>query len=220
MDPVSERIRYDIWWRVEAGYQSREEIIASVVANWQSDQNSTDFGVAVQRATDEVIAEHMRDQANWPVVTDYDRLDQAFAELDANGILTRQNYEYTLTSGCAAIRAEIEREQSKRPIRGFVFFHEQDTEQAVRCDGPVLAWGAVAEDETGWKALAEEIMAAVRRHGLKCSWHGETNSRISIDGMTWYRRRSASVSTSTILPGRRPPGRFARVRHQHGGPRN
>ena len=74
-------------------------------------------------------------------MTDYDRLDAAFADLNGRGILARQNYEQTLTSGAAAVWKEIRQEQVNRPVRGFVFFHEQDTEQAVRCDGPVLAWG-------------------------------------------------------------------------------
>src|SRR5262245_38512337 len=99
MDSLSEEIRYGIWWRVEAGFQSRDEIIAAVVADWEDYTPRQELEPAVRRITDELIAEHLREQATWPAVTDYDRLDAAFAELDASGILARQNYEQTLTSG-------------------------------------------------------------------------------------------------------------------------
>jgi hypothetical protein len=173
------------------GYWSRDEIVAAVVANWENDTARRELEPAVRRATDALIAGHVREQATWPEVTDYDRLDAAFAELGGSGILARQNYEPTLTSGSAAIRAEVERERAGRPVRGFVYFHEQDTEVAVRCDGPVLAWGAVADADAAWTEVAQEIMAVLRRHGLKCSWPGQTNGRISIDGMRWQRRWSS-----------------------------
>lgn len=191
MDSLPEEIRYAIWWRVEAGYQSRDEIVAVVTANWEEPTAGHELEPAVRRATDALIAEHVREQATWPAVTDYDRLDAAFGELDGSGILARQNYEQTLTSGGAAIWAEVERELAKRPVRGFVFFHEQDTEVAIRYDGPVLAWGAVTDGDAAWTDVAQEIMAVLRRHGLKCSWPGQTNSRISIDGMRWQRRWSS-----------------------------
>ncbi len=189
MEPLPEEIRYDIWWRVEAGYEGQDEVIATVVANWRHEGAAGEMEAAVRRAADELLAEHSLEQAAWPEVTDCDRLDAAFAELEARGILARQNYGQTLTSGCAAIRAEVERERAKRRVRGFVFFHEQDTEVAVRCDGPVLAWGAVADEDPAGRGLAEEIMAVLRRHGLGCSWSGRADCRISIDGMRWRRRR-------------------------------
>jgi hypothetical protein len=230
VEPLAEYVRYDIWWRVEAGYQSREEIIAAVVQNWSdsiwwveaahqsqeeaiaaveakwsSDDYPDQLESAIRHATEELIAEHLREQAAWPAVTDCDRLDASFADLNGRGILARQNYEQTLTSGAAAVWEEIRQEQAKRPVRGFVFFHEQDAEQAVRCDGPVLAWGAVAEEDSAWKELAEEIMAVLRMHGLNCSWAGSTNSRISIDGMRWQRRMSDKAEPSAAADRGRSP---------------
>jgi len=152
-------------------------------------QPNREFRSFIETTLTEVINEHRHEQATWPTTTDCDRLDAAFAELDSLGILARQNYEDTLTSGCAAIRSEIEKEQSNRKIKGYVFFHEQDTEAAVKYDGPVLAWGAVEESEDAWREIANEIIAVLRRHGFECDWPGQTNCRISINKMRWQRRR-------------------------------
>jgi hypothetical protein len=196
MSEIREEIHSWITLRVYGGYDSDDQIIARALDDWQvswKDAGEPDIEIRpyIERSVVEIVEEHRRDQATWPTVTDCDRLDAAFAELDARGILARQNYEQTLTSGCAAIWHEIERERAKRPIRGYVFFHEQDTETAVKYDGPVLAWGAVEEeDEAAWRSVAEEIMDVIRRHGLDCDWPGgQTNCRISINKMHWRRRR-------------------------------
>ena len=83
----------------------------------------------------------------------------------------------------------MEKEGSNRKIRGYVLFHEQDTETAVRFDGPALAWGAVEGDEAAWRKIAEEIIAVLRCHGFNCDLPGRTNCRISINKMHWQRRR-------------------------------
>jgi Domain of unknown function (DUF6891) len=197
MSAVRDEVRYWITLKVYGGYDADDEIVARAVdewrVNWQeAGEPAAAFRPFVEASVAEVVEEHRREQAIWPARTDCDRLDAAFAELDARGILARQNYEQTISSACAAIWAEVEREQAQRPIRGYVFFHEQDTETAVRYDGPVLAWGAVEEpeeNEVAWNQVAEEIVEVLRRHGLKCSWRGQLNSRISVDGMTWQRRR-------------------------------
>jgi hypothetical protein len=118
--------------------------------------------------------------------------DAAFAVLDRMGILARQNYEQTLTSGCAAIEAEAERERANRPVLGYVFFHKQDTETAVCYDGPASAWGAFDEADESWRRVEQTILEVLNRHGLSAEWRGEFNSRIIINGMNWQRRREGS----------------------------
>jgi hypothetical protein len=194
MDDLLDEIRNYLAVQVYAGFASEQEITARAMYDWESSweeagQPAAELRPFLERTTGELLEEHRQEQANWPEVTDCDRLDAAFAELERMGILARQNYEQTLTSGCAAIEAEAERQQASQPVIGYVFFHEQDTESAVCYDGPALAWGAFDDDDEAWRRVARTILEVLKRHGISAEWRGEFNSRIIVNGMTWQRRR-------------------------------
>jgi hypothetical protein len=70
-----------------------------------------------------------------------------------------------------------------------VFFHEQDTETAVRYDGPALAWGAFDDSDEAWQQIARTILEVLTRHGINAEWDGNFNSRIIVNRMNWQRRR-------------------------------
>ena len=76
-----------------------------------------------------------RDEQSWPAVTDCDRFDAAFADLERAGVACRHNF--SCCGNCAAyeIRGEIEAERAKgREIIGCAHYNCQDTESAVeRC---------------------------------------------------------------------------------------
>jgi len=194
MDGLLDEIRNYLTIQGYAGFASEQEIIARAIYDWECGWEeegppATGLRPFLERTTGELLEEYRKERANWPEVTDCDRLDAAFAELDRMGILARQNYEQTLTSGCAAIEAEAERQQTSRPIIGYVFFHEQDTESAVCYDGPALAWGAFDDDDEAWRRVAQTILEVLNRHGISAEWRGELNCRIIVNGMTWQRRR-------------------------------
>ncbi|MBO0697736.1 MAG: hypothetical protein J2P46_05040 [Zavarzinella sp.] len=197
MAVLLENIRHFVAVRVYAGFASEPEVVVRAIDDWECSWEEdgrppADLRAFVERTTGELFEQHRREQARWPERTDCDRLDAAFAELDGLGILARQNYEQTLTSGCAAIEAEAARERSRRPVLGFVFFHEQDTESAVCWNsGPSLAWGAFEDGDEAWRRVAQAITEVLGRHGIKSEWRGASNSRIFITGLRWRRRRPA-----------------------------
>ncbi len=195
MNDLLEEIRNYLAIQIYAGFASEQEIVAQAISDWecswQEERPAAELRPFLARTTAELLEEHRKEQACWPEITDCDRLDAAFMELDRMGILARQNYEQTLTSGCAAIEVEAERERAGRPVLGYVFFHEQDIQSAVCYDGPALAWGAFVEDEKAWHHVAQTILEVLKRHGINGEWQGQCNCRIVITGMNWQRRRKS-----------------------------
>ena len=120
---------------------------------------------------------------------DNDRLDEAFAELDRHGIVARQNFTCCQTCGHTEISYEIIEAEQHRPVRGYVFFHWQDTESAVRSGYLYLAYGSVSGKESESLVIAQEVVAALRRAGLDVDWDGSVRTRICIRDIEWQRRR-------------------------------
>jgi hypothetical protein len=127
-------------------------------------------------------------------ITDNDRLARAAMSLEANGIVFRENFTCCQTCGFTEIGEEVRATQALgSPIRGFVFFHWQDTESAVTGHGLHLSFGAIgsfdeATYETAACAVAHEVTDSIVREGLSASWGGSLTSRIAVE-FTWQRRR-------------------------------
>jgi hypothetical protein len=134
---------------VAAGFDAPADIVTWVVALYSDRFPPESLQPVVENMVTKTVARHLAAQSYWPEVTDCDRLDHAFAELEQNGILCRQNYEDCLTCGHAALRdeAELAREEG-RDVRGYTFFHAQDITWVL--DGDLyLAFGlppATAEE--------------------------------------------------------------------------
>ncbi len=156
------------------------------------------------------IKKHMEEQATWPAVTDFDRLDRAFAELEQHGIMCRQDYHSGWTAGHASMLKELLSESKKgREIRGYCFHSERDTDVVLKHGLLLLAFGPkpAAEEipdtseenrleassrssasEQAAIAVGLEIVGALQRHGLNAHWSGSLDERIQIQ-MDWKRRR-------------------------------
>lgn len=128
-----------------------------------------------------ILAAHLAEQATWPAITDCDRLDAAFAALEASGIVCRQNFSCCGTCGAYEIWDEAAAlEAAGTPVRGYAFYHVQDTESAVRGYGLYLNYGAAAEGEAAALAIAGEIVAALQQRGLRVDWNGQWSRRIGV----------------------------------------
>lgn len=108
---------------------------------------------AVRRLVDAAVAEQAAREESWGTdKTDCDRLDQAFVALEAEGILAQQNYTCCQTCGTAEIHDQMALAAAAgRQIKGYVFYHQQDTEFAADGSGVCLTYGgyfpATKEDE-------------------------------------------------------------------------
>jgi hypothetical protein len=137
----------------------------------------------------DALAEHEAEQKLWPAVTDCERLDAAFAALEREGIVGRQNFSCCGTCGAAEIWDEMAAvEEAGLRVRGYAFYHMQDTEAAVRGEGLYLSFGAVAEGSEPAEAVGRLVVDALERKGLDPLWDGQWTHRIFVP-IDWKRRR-------------------------------
>jgi len=127
-------------------------------------------------------------ERDWGEQTDCDRLDKAFSELDACGIVSRQDFTCCGNCGAAEIGAEMDDAEGRGVhVRGYAFYHQQDTERAVEGHGIYLNYGADRAGEEPALAIAHEIIAVLKRNGLDPQWNGKFSQRIHVP-MVWRRR--------------------------------
>jgi hypothetical protein len=186
-----ERMRVFIRREVAAGFDDADSIAESAVEVFSDECDGDLLRPHALALTREAVEAHRREQATWPAVTDCDRLDAAFVELERGGIVARQNFTCCGTCGQAEIGAEMrDAEVAGCPVRGYVFYHIQCTESAVDGHGLYLHYGATAEGKKATAAIGEAVVKVLDRHGLKAEWNGQPSQCVLVN-LDWKRRRVA-----------------------------
>jgi hypothetical protein len=190
-DPIAvlrERIRSD----VAMGFYDEDVILKDLPDYFEGEIDSAVIRREAPRLLRQALADHAAAEANWPAVTDCDRIDAAFAELEEAGVISRQNYSCCMTCGSAEIFDEmLAAQDAGTPVRGYAFYHVQDTEAAVEGRGVHLGYGAVEEGEAAALAIGREIVATLEAHGLRTDWNGSWDLRIGVS-LDWKRRRGVA----------------------------
>jgi hypothetical protein len=182
---VRDHIRRD----VASGFYDEDTILTHAVESFEDEFDPAFLRGTAQRMLREEMAAHARDQQDWPARTDCDRLDDAFAALEAKGVIARQNFTCCGTCGSAEIWDEIKAVDDAGGLtRGYAFYHMQDTERAAEGDGLYLNYGACEEGEVAALAVAKDIVTQLEAHGLRTDWNGSWNQRIAVS-LDWKRRR-------------------------------
>jgi hypothetical protein len=176
--------------QVAAGYTAPAEIVEEAVELFTDVAfDVAGLRAAAQAVTDQAVAAHTAEQSEWPALTDCDRLDAAFAELDRAGIVARQHFSCCGTCGSHDIHGEVERaRKAGTATRGFTFFHVQDTEHAVNGESLYLSYGSVSKDKGESVAIGHEVFDVLSRHGFSPVWNGKIAHRIGLP-LRWQRRR-------------------------------
>lgn len=195
-DPVEPGIEDKTGWlrdhikrEVASGFYDEDTILTHAMDSFEDEFDPAFLRGEAQRLLREEIAAHARDQQDWPVRTDCDRLDDAFAALEANGVIARQNFTCCGTCGSTEIWDEIDAVgKAGGPTRGYTFFHMQDTERAAEGDGLYLNYGACEDGEEAALAVANDIVTQLEAHGLRTAWNGNWSQRIAVT-LDWKRRR-------------------------------
>jgi uncharacterized membrane protein YkvA (DUF1232 family) len=189
---TEEELKYiwdDAYFLVEAGLVPTDDIIPELLAMYSYEYDLRVIRPIVTIIANGLLEQHMKQQASWPQTTDCDRLDVAFAELESKGIICRQDFADCTTCGYAEIQGEIKKvKRTGKMVRGFTFYHQQDTEGAVRNGGIHLGYGSLVDDEKSDLAIATEVADTLRRHGLRVKWENNIKWRIEVE-LDWKRRR-------------------------------
>ncbi|WP_392669987.1 DUF6891 domain-containing protein [Streptomyces sp. LN785] len=123
------------------------------------------------------------EQERWTDVTDADRLERAFAALDASGITAREDFACCRSCGLGEIHADGDED-----ARGFVFFHSQCTEAVALGHGLSLHYGGFDRSEATTTAIGHEVAAALTAAGLTVKWDGSPGQSIELTGPDWRKR--------------------------------
>lgn len=172
---------------VAGGFESREQIRETALELAADD--GMDDEAQIDALVNEAFAEHARAQESWPAVTDNDRLTDAFARLERDGILARQNFACCQNCGHGEMGSEVKLAQKNGPVRGYTFFHQQDTEAAASGHGLYLAYGSTKGGAKAALEVAGAVTEALRDAGLAPEWDGSLSTRIFVP-MEWRRRRA------------------------------
>ena len=133
-------------------------------------------------------------------------LNSAFAALEEEGVIARQNFTCCGTCASAEIWDEID---DSREWKGYIYFHQQDTESLAESGGTYVGFGsflAYPRDEEKWNTLRdaqkeeisalheklsvqllrETVIPVLEKHGLSVKWNGNYNTCPYIDGVEVY----------------------------------
>lgn len=172
---------------VAAGFTSREEIIELAVRMHEDGAQQRELRALAEELAGPLLHRHLQAQIGWPLVTDCDRLDIAFAQLAEKGIVVRHDLK---EDGAEEFMEELD--QAADAPRGYVFYQRRDTEAAIDGHGLYLDYGTVDdEDERAALRIGHEVAEALRKQGLKVRWDGTLSSRINAR-LDWKRRRNWS----------------------------
>ncbi|MFH5803911.1 DUF6891 domain-containing protein [Alienimonas sp. DA493] len=197
---VADDLRRYVREYVRAGFLPAEDIPAQAADVLLGEADAAVLLKAAEGYLAQEVAAHAAEQVDWPAVTDCDRLDAAFAALEAAGVVCRQNFSCCGNCGVAEIGAEMDGAAAAgKRIRGYAFYHMQDTESAVDGYGLCLNYGPRWEEgltdadyAPRATAIGREVAAALADAGLAVDWDGSLNRRISVT-LDWKRRQPATA---------------------------
>lgn len=184
---------------VAAGFASRQEMIALALQRHGDPAQARALRELAEELAGHAFHRHLTAQRDWPLVTDCDRLDLAFARLEEQGIVTRH---HASGSGMEAIDEAMDQVVAAgKPVRGYAFYRQKDTEAALEGLGLYVDYGAVGDDaddddcdsdpgRTGTASvrIGRQVANALRQQGLVVEWEGTAAHRIRV-ALAWKRRR-------------------------------
>jgi hypothetical protein len=186
--PLSPETLREIDGLVRGGFEERARIIEMLCEEMYAPGELDEAEVVA--AVDAAFASLARDKASWPAITDCDRLDQAFAALNARGIIALQNAGYTQSDGHDDVMQSYDEHSDRGHVVGYCFYHGQDLERAVHGEGLYLAFGPIdaRNEATEGPRIGAIIVEELKRAGFTAQWDGTFGQRICVPAIDWKRR--------------------------------
>jgi hypothetical protein len=161
---------------VRSGLGTPAEVHALVVDAIASDHPSVDAQTTASVWIAEAVSAWHEQARGWPEVTDFDRLQRAFGQLEAGGVVVLQ--------GCPdhwSARDELRRSSP----RGIAWFTPPDVWHAID-EGmlEVNLWHSTTANTAPGDALLDDALAAFREAGLEAKFD---EGRIEVSAY-WQRR--------------------------------
>lgn len=188
MPDLPDKLREFISKLMVKGFESVHEVVADA-KEFAHEKYGQDFELQINRLVSELLADQFAAQTEWTTPTDCDRLDTAFAALNAQGIVARQNFSCCNNCGFAEIWDEVDEVEKQQAVKGYAFYHLQCTERAIKTGQLLIAYGTLDEDMGSLNSVVSSIITELRNAGLTASWAGTLGHPIVVEGIVWQRRR-------------------------------
>ncbi|GEM46603.1 DUF6891 domain-containing protein [Deinococcus cellulosilyticus] len=91
---IEEQMRLRIWGGFDTAETFKQWFLVDYVTDWRNPDNRAPFEALVDR----LFGEFREEQKSWEFPTDHDLLQQAFAELERQGVMVLQNMKGTSSS--------------------------------------------------------------------------------------------------------------------------
>jgi hypothetical protein len=129
----------------------------------------------------------------WPKVTDCDRLDLAFIDLEQQGVIALHRAGFTQSDGLEEVEdAYHEAGGNKSNYAGHCFYTEQDQKGALDGRGMYIGFGHLSGNDAKGIEVGHLVRAALERAGLNVEWDGTIKTRLFVKGFRWQRRSPRS----------------------------
>jgi hypothetical protein len=185
---ITNEVNNEISVAVRGGFFDRERIIRIFLEEMYSpgDLNESD----VIECVDEKIRILEVEKATWPSVTDCDRLNMVFNELNNMSIIALQNAGFTQSDGYEDSMSTYKMRDDKAEIIGYCFYHGQDLDRVVSTGDLYIAFGPINPEleETDGSRIGKIVTDKLLEHGFMVEWNGSFNKRICVHNIIWQRR--------------------------------
>jgi hypothetical protein len=189
VDETLEEVRSRAAEAVAEGFDTRDEIISNLVEATDYERDVELAEEIVARIVDDELLAHYGRQETWTAPTDCDKLDAAFAAMEKQGVVARQNFTCCNTCARAEIWDEViaVEEDSERVAIGYAFYHMQDTERAVEGGAINIKFGATSDSTD--EAVGQHVFDALLAAGLDAGWSGSADDAVQVGLADWRKRR-------------------------------
>lgn len=139
-------------------------------------------------------AAKLRDEATWPAATDCDRLETAFAALEATGIIALHQAGTEPSDGFTEVVEVYDGIGGEASgAIGYCFYHQQDVEIAIKGHGLAIFFGDIDRgtllaDAANAVAIGQRVVAELNKAGLATVWSGQSDRCIELPAIVWQKR--------------------------------
>ena len=147
-------------------------------------------GKAKTQTATQVVAAHqafLQQQAQWPAITDYDRLLKAFDVLFDQGIIALPAAGFYSDEAYDEVMYFAKNYWGQYDYQGYSYFTLQSMRHASKGEGLDLSFGPLDSqlEEILGVEIGQTIVKALREQGFNPSWDGTFNQRVMLPKFDW-----------------------------------
>jgi hypothetical protein len=170
----------------KSGFYDKEDIFIHVEEYLYEIPADTNW---IKQQIDMTYSSQLKEQASWPAITDFDKLANAFDQLNLKGIIAIHNAGITAEDGEDDSRDIYDSLLLKGiKAKGFCYYHWQDVER-VEDDGHLyIGFGDFNDNEKEALKIGKQIKECLEKQGFKLNWDNTAGTRIEITNIKWQKR--------------------------------